>query len=149
MAAQEERLAVLERTVNEHSVNVGALRESVDRLDQRMLLLNQRMDGLEHRMDGLDRHMDGLEHRMDGLEHRMDLLGLRMDHLDQRMGRLESSMARVEQRLDRLPEWMTAGFQGLDRKMSQQFAWILGVQVTVLLAFVGSVVSIIVLLAPQ
>jgi uncharacterized coiled-coil protein SlyX len=135
MAAQEERLAVLERTVNEHSVNVGGLRESVDRLDQGMLLLDQRMDSLEHRMDGL--------------EHRMDLLGLRMDHLDQRMGRLESSMARVEQRLDRLPEWMTAGFQGLDKKMSQQFAWILGVQVTVLLAFVGSVVSIIVLLAPQ
>ena len=85
MAAQEERIAVLETMVNEHSLTHVELRDSMIRLDQRM-------DGMQQRMD--------------------------------------------------------ARFDGLDDKLSRLFTWIVGIQITVLLAVVGSLLGLVAILAP-
>lgn len=57
--------------------------------------------------------------------------------IDQRMDRIDVRLDRVEGRLDRL-----------DDKVSRQFVWLVSLQVTILLAMVGSLVSVAVLVAP-
>jgi hypothetical protein len=79
MAAQEERLAVLETTVSEHAQTLGDFRES---------------------------------------------------------------MFRMEQRID-------ARFDRLDDRISRLITWFVGIQITVLLAIIGSLLSILAILAPR
>ncbi len=50
--------------------------------------------------------------------------------IDQRIDRVEQRIDRVEQRID-----------GLDDKMSRQFLWLVGIQITTLIAVVGAVLS--------
>jgi hypothetical protein len=83
MAAQEERLAILETTVSEHT---------------------------------------------------QVLVDLRTD--------LRESVIRLENRID-------VRFDRLDDKMSRQFLWLVSMQITVLLAVIGSLLSIVAVLAPE
>jgi tetrahydromethanopterin S-methyltransferase subunit G len=48
---------------------------------------------------------------------------------------------RMDQRFDRIDE----RFDRLEDRLAKQFGWIIGMQVTVLLAFVGSVVTLVVM----
>ncbi len=72
----------------------------------------------------VDRFREELSARIDGLDQKVDRfrdeLSARIDALDQKVDRL---------------------FGALDQKMSRQFLWILGVQVTVLVAVVGALVT--------
>ena len=52
------------------------------------------------------------------------------------------SMIRMEQRID-------ARFDRMDDKISRLFTWTVGIQVTVLLAVVGSLMGLIALLLPR
>jgi hypothetical protein len=58
-------------------------------------------------------------------------------------GLRESSarLDRMDQRFDRIDE----RFDRLEDRLAKQFGWIIGMQVTVLLAFVGSVVTLVVM----
>lgn len=51
-------------------------------------------------------------------------------------------MIRLEQRMD-------TRFDRLDDKVARLFAWVVGIQVTVLLAVIGSLLSIVAILAPD
>ena len=93
MAAQEERIAVLETMVNEHLLTHVEFRNSMIRLDQRM-------DGMQQRTDA------------------------RLDRVDDR-------------------------FTSLDDKMSRQFLWTIGIQITVLVAVVGSLLGLLAIAAPR
>jgi hypothetical protein len=52
------------------------------------------------------------------------------------------SMIRMEQRID-------ARFDRMDDKISRLFTWTVGIQITVLLAVVGSLMGLIALLLPR
>ena len=90
MAAQDERIAVLETMVNEHSLTHVEFRDSLIRIENRM---DQRMDGMQHRMD--------------------------------------------------------ARFDRLDDKMSRLFTWTVGIQISVLVAVIGSLIGLVAILAPR
>ena len=55
---------------------------------------------------------------------------------------LRDTMVRLEQRMD-------TRFDRLDDKVSRVFAWVVGIQVTVLIAVIGSLLSIVAILAPR
>lgn len=71
------------------------------------------MEDFGERFDGLDRRIDSLERRMDA----------RFEAVDQRF-----------QAMDRR-------LQALDEKVSRQFRWLVGGQVTVLVTVVGTLVT--------
>ena len=50
---------------------------------------------------------------------------------------IRDSLATIDRRIDRLEHRV----DGLDDKMSRQFLWIVGIQITTLVAVVGAVIS--------
>ncbi|HEY6361538.1 MAG TPA: hypothetical protein VIX63_10570 [Vicinamibacterales bacterium] len=68
MATQEQRVAQLEAGVQEHSLALSAMRETLVRVEQRMDRVELRMDRLEQRMDvrfdAVDRRFERLEDRI-------------------------------------------------------------------------------------
>ncbi len=55
------------------------------------------------------------------------------DH-DRRIGRLEGIAEQLTVRLDSLERSQTAGFAEVNRRLDAQFRWLVGIQITVLLA---------------
>ena len=93
MAAQDERIAVLETMVNEHSLTHVEFRESMIRMEQR---------------------------------------------IDARFDRIDDRFRRVDDRFDRL-----------DDKFSRLFTWTIGIQLTVLVTVIGSLIGLVAILAPR
>jgi uncharacterized coiled-coil protein SlyX len=54
---------------------------------------------------------------------------------------IDRRIDRVEQRIDRLEQRVDARFEALDGKMSRQFLWMVGIQITILIAVLGTVLS--------
>ena len=111
MATLEERVAYLEGQVSEHTQTLIDIRDSIRQLDRRF---DARLDTIDRRIDGLE---DKLDRRIDGLE---DKLGRRIEGLEDKLGR------RIEE---------------LEDKLARQFAWLVGIQVTTLVAIVGALVT--------
>ncbi len=118
MPTLEERVAYLEGKVEEHSRAWEDLKDliihldgKIDGLDQR---LTSRIDALDQRLssriDALDQRLSG---RIDALGGRIDALGGRIDALD---GRINA----------------------LDQKFSRFFLWVIGIQVSILLAVIAA-----------
>lgn len=57
------------------------------------------------------------------------------------IGRLEERVDRLAERMDHLADRMDRRFEALDDKVSKQFIWMIGIQVTILIAIVGAVLS--------
>ena len=118
MPTIDERVAYLEGRVEEHTRGFGELWDIAFQTDTKVDRFRQelatRIDALDQK---LDRFREELTGRIDALDRKLDR---RLDALDHKVGRL---------------------FGALDQKMSRQFVWILGVQVTVLIAVVGALVA--------
>lgn len=71
---------------------------------------------------------------IDGLRDAVNRFELRADRIEARMDRLESHMDRLEERID-------IRFMAFDRKLDQRFGWLVGLQVTTLIATVAAVLS--------
>jgi uncharacterized coiled-coil protein SlyX len=107
-ATIEERVAYLEGKVEEHSKAWVDLKEMIIHLDQKV-----------------DRHREELSGRINALDQKLDR---RMDALDQRLsGRMDAIDQRLSGRMD-----------ALDQKFSKFLLWIIGVQVTTLLAMIAA-----------
>ena len=76
--------------------------------------LEQRFDG---RFDTVDRRIDELEHRIEGLE------------------------VKLERRIEGLEDKFERRSEGLEDKMSRHFTWLVGIQVTTLVAIVGALLA--------
>jgi hypothetical protein len=125
MATVEERLAYLEGRVEEHTRGMGEFRDAVLRFDRRM-------DGLDLK---IDRCREELVGRIDAVDLKIDrcreeLVG-RIDAVDLKVDRCREELTRRVDRLD-------GRFDGMDQKISRQFLWLIGVQVTLLLAVIGA-----------
>jgi tetrahydromethanopterin S-methyltransferase subunit B len=88
----EERVAHVEGRLGEQAVMMEAIRQSVDRVDQRVVALEARM---EQRFTAVDQRFAALDGRL----------------------------------------------SGLDAKMSRHFEWIVGVQLTALVAIIATILS--------
>jgi hypothetical protein len=114
MPILEERVAFLEGQSGEHSRVIDGIREA--------------MGGFERR---LEQGFARTDLRIDKLEQRFDRFELRMDRFEQRMDRFE-------ERLDRLDEKIDQRYTSLDDKVSRHFMWLVGMQVTTLVAIVAT-----------
>ena len=111
MPTIEERVAFLEGQVSEQSHVLLELRDSVRHLEHR---LEARFDSFEQRMEATHA---SLEHRIEA----------RLDSFEQRV---DARFTGVDRRID-----------GLEDKMSRQFVWTVGVQVTTFVAIVAALLS--------
>ena len=147
-----DRLTLVESTVHEHSLTLAALRESSARVEQRLEAstsgstafegLDQRFAGVDQRFDRLDQRIGGVEQRLDRVEQRLDRVEQRVDRLEQRM---EAGFERIDARFERVDvrfERLEGRFDRLEDTFGRALVGIVGVQVTVMLVVVGSVVSI-------
>ena len=114
MPTVEERLAYIEGRVDEHTRSMEEFRSGVLRLDQRMDSLDQKVD----------RVRDELAGRIEAV--RTELAS----RIEAVRGELTSRCDRIELRLD-----------GLDQKLSRGFYWLVGMQFTILLAIVGTLLQ--------
>jgi hypothetical protein len=109
-----DRLTLVESTVHEHSLTLTVLRESSARVEQ----------------------------RLDGVDQRLGAVGQRLDRIEQRLDRVEQRLDRVEQQIEVRFHGIEGRFDRLEDRLFRTLVWVVGVQVTVVLVVVGSVVSI-------
>jgi len=66
-------------------------------------------------------------------------------HLDQKVDRFREELSgridALDQKVDRFREELSGRIDALDQKVSRQFLWLVGLQVTVLLAVVGALIG--------
>ena len=118
MPTFEERLAYIEGRVEEHSRNVDGIRDALVSLERRT---DARFDSLERRTDA---RFVGLEGRIDSLERRIDT---RLDGVERRLNVMDTKIDLTR--------------DALDQKMSRHFLWLVGIQVTTLVAIVGALLA--------
>ena len=114
----EERLTVAERQVEENARDIEGLRGAVVELGRRM---EQGFEAIDRRFEAIDRRFEAMERRSEAMDQRFEALEGRFDRMEQRF----------EQRLDRL-----------DQQMSRQFFWVVGIQITTVLAMTGAIAAI-------
>ena len=89
-------------------------------LDERVAYIEGQMAEQSHAFVAVRDSLTGLERRVDRLEQRVDA---RFDAMERRFDGVERHI------------------NGLDDKMSRQFLWMVGIQITTLVAIVGALVS--------
>lgn len=114
----EERLTVAEQQVEENARDTEGLRGAVLELGRRM----------EQGFEAIDRRFEAIDRRFEAIEHRFEVMDQRFEAIEQRFDRMEQS---VDKRLDRL-----------DQQMSRQFFWVVGIQITTVLAMTGAIAAI-------
>lgn len=121
----EERLTVAEQQVEENARDTEGLGGAVLELGRRM---EQGFEAIDRRFEIIDRRFEAIEHRFEAVDQRFEAMDQRFEALERRFDRMEQ---RVEQRLDRL-----------DQQMSRQFFWVVGIQITTVLAMTGAIAAI-------
>lgn len=120
MATVDERVAFLEGRVVEQSERLDDIRDAIVHLEQRM---DRRFDLLEQRFTGIDQRFIGIDQRFIAIDRRLDAIDGRFALIDQRL-------LGLDQRIDHL-----------DAKFSRQFMWLVGMQVTTLVAIVAALLA--------
>jgi chromosome segregation ATPase len=118
----EVQVAYLRGKVEEHSQGYADIREAIQRLTERVTFLDQKVDRFRDELSG---RIDALDQRLSG----------RIDALDQKMDRFREELSG---RIEALDQRLSGRIDALDQKVSRQFLWLIGVQVTVLLAVIGA-----------
>ena len=104
----------LERQVEENARDIEGLRGAVVELGRRM---EQGFEALERRFEAIDRRFEAIDRRFEAMERRFEVIDQRFEA--------------IERRLDRL-----------DQQMSRQFFWVVGIQITTVLAMTGAIAAI-------
>jgi uncharacterized coiled-coil protein SlyX len=113
----EDRVASLERRAGEQHVMLDGLREAISGLDRRMASLEARMDQRFTALQaGLDQRFAAIDQRFTAIDHRFVAIDQRFVAIDQR-------------------------FAALDGKISRQFLWMLGVQMTMFATLVATLLA--------
>ena len=122
MPTLDERVAFLEGRVDEHSQGVAELRALMVQLDAKV---DRRIDGLDGRFEAIERRFEAIDRRFEAIERRFEAVDRRFEDFDRRFGSIEAQIA------------------ALDRKMSRQFLWLMGVLTTVLVSVIGTLLGIV------
>ena len=102
---------------------------------ERLAFLEGRVDEQSHMVNGIREAVANLEQRMDrrfeGVDQRLEAL---TDRMDRRFESLDLRLAALDQKLD-------GSVAALDQKLDQRFAWLLGAQITTLIAIVAALLA--------
>ncbi len=71
----------------------------------------------------------------------MPTLEERVAYIEGQMSELSHGLVEVREAVHRLEQRMDTRFDALDDKVSRQFVWLVGMQVTTLVAIVGALVA--------
>ena len=134
MPSLEERVAYLEGQVSEQGHTLVDIREAVRSLERRM---DARFEGVDHRFVGLDPRFEAIDHRFDTIDHRFDAIDHRFDAIDRRFEAIDHRFDAIDRRFDTVDRRVVT----FDNKVSRQFVWLVGIQVTTLVAIVSALVS--------
>ena len=93
--------------------------------------LEERVAFLEGKVEEHSRTLDGVREAVVQLEQRMDR---RFEGVDRRFEALERRLDGLDQKLDQRTD-------ALDQKISRQFVWLVGVQLTTLVALIGALLA--------
>jgi len=94
---------------------------------QGLLQVRDALHSLEQRIDA---RFEGHDHRFESIDHRFDAIDRRFEAIDRRFETVDRRFDGVDHRIDRL-----------DDKMSRQFLWLVGLQVTTLIAVVSALLA--------
>jgi len=129
MPSLEERVAYLEGRMEDHTRAVADLRTAVGDL-------REHMDrGFADLREYIDRGLGDLRGYIDrGLG---DLRG----YIDRGLGDLQEQVGNLREETGNLREQMDRRFEVLDQKVDHHFTWLVGIQVAVLVAIVGTLLG--------
>lgn len=111
-------------TVGYGGASVRALQERMASIEGRMDESSQMVDGLRDSIAALDRRVTALDEKVD---RRFEAIDRRFEAIDRRFEALDLKIDRNAERLE--------------IRMSRQFNWLVGIQVTVLLAVVTALIA--------
>ena len=73
---------------------------------------------------------------------KVECLAYALEHrMDSGFSAVTRRFEALEQRVDTLVDRMDRRFEAVDQKMSRQFTWMIGIQITTLIAMIGVVLS--------
>lgn len=124
----EERVAYLEGRASDQAQAQNDFREL-------LLQLNRRVDHLDQK---IDRFRDELADRIGALEQSFNE---RFNALEQRFSVREQSVDARFQSIDARFQSVNDRIDALDAKVSRQFVWLVGIQITVLVAVVSALIA--------
>jgi uncharacterized coiled-coil protein SlyX len=75
------------------------------------------------------------------LEERVAFLEGQVSEHSQTLVDIRDSVRQIERRFDALEDKFERRFEGLDEKVSRQFVWLVGIQVTTLVAIVSALLA--------
>jgi hypothetical protein len=107
----------------------------VSTVEERAAFLEGRVGEDSQMMDGIRDSIAGLEGRFTALEQRCGAIEAKLDR------RCDAIEDKLDRRFETLDQKLDRHVERLDMKMSRQFAWIVGVQITVLLSVVAALVT--------
>ena len=103
-------------------------------IEERVAFMEGQMSELSH---GLIDLRDVVRHLEQAVRHLDQKVDTRFAQVDARFAQVDARFAQVDSRFD----LMDRRFAALDDKVSRQFMWVVGVQVTTLVAIVGALLA--------
>ncbi|RLC10669.1 MAG: hypothetical protein DRH43_05840 [Deltaproteobacteria bacterium] len=92
--------------------------------------LEERVAYIEGRVEEHSKAWEDLKDMIINLDHKVDT---KIDSLDQRFS---SRMDSLDQKVDRFRDELSSKIDSLDQKFSRYFLWIIGIQVTIFLSII-------------
>jgi archaellum component FlaC len=120
MPTIEERVAYIEGQMSEQSHALLELRDAIRHMDQKM---DARFDLIERRFGSIDQRFETFDRRFEAIDRRFEAIDRRFEAIERRF------------------ETMDRRFESLDDKVSRQFVWLVGGQLTTLVAIVGALLA--------
>jgi chromosome segregation ATPase len=103
-------------------------------LEERVAYLEGQVSEQTHALVEVREAIRSLEHRMDArfeaIDHRFEAIDRRFENIDRRFEAIDRRFDTVDRRID-----------SIDDKVSRQFVWLVGLQVTTLVAIVGALLT--------
>jgi hypothetical protein len=103
-----------------------------------MPTLEERVAYLEGQVSEQSHAMLEVRDAVRGLERRLDV---RFEAVDRRFETIDRRFENMERRIDTLDAGLSRRVDALDDKVSRQFIWVVGIQVTTLVAIVGALLT--------
>jgi len=121
----EERVAYLEGRVSDKTQAQQELREMIVHLDQKV---DRFREELAARIYSLEQSMNA---RFESIDKRFEAIDKRFESIDRRFEAIDQRFEAINGRID-----------ALDDKVSRQFMWLVGIQITVLVAVVSALIAV-------
>lgn len=107
-------------------------------VDKRIAIIETKVDEHSRSLDGVREAIAALDRRMDG---RFESIDRRFENLERRLDVLDQ---KLDQRTDGLQRDIHHRADALDQKLSTHVRWVLGTQVTILVAIMATLAAALV-----